>query len=55
MMMSFNDFIQKYNLKEATSKTKIQQILPFLGLNDLGSYIRNGPFSIVTGIVNLHP
>ena len=55
-MISFNDFIKKYNLKnKATSNIKIQQILLSLGLRDVGIYLRDGPFSNDIGIVNLHP
>ena len=54
--MTFNDFIKKHNLKnKATSNMKIQQILSFLSLNDIGIYIRDGPFESHIGIVNLHP
>ena len=52
----FNDFIKKYNLKnKATSNIKVQQILSSLSLNDIGIYLRDGPFEFDTGIVNLHP
>ena len=55
-MMMFNDFVQKYNLKNrATSNIKIQQILSSLSLNDIGIYLRDGPFESDIGIVNLHP
>ena len=55
-MITFNDFIQKYNLKnKATSKIKIQQVLGSLGLNIVGIYLRDGLFSNDIGIVNLHP
>ena len=54
--MSFNDFFNKYELKnKATSNIKIQQILTSLSLNDVGIYLRDGPFSSDIGIVNLHP
>ena len=54
--MTFNDFIKKYKLKnEATSNIKIQKILSSLSLNDVGIYLRDGPFSSDIGIVNLHP
>ena len=53
--MSFNEFIKKYNLKnKATSNIKIQNILSSLSLNDVGIYLRDGPFSSDIGIVNLH-
>ena len=54
--MTFNDFIKKSNLKnEATSIIKIQQVLSSLSLNDVGIYLRDGPFESDIGIVNLHP
>ena len=54
--MTFNDFIKKYNLKnEATSNIKIQQVFSSLSLNDVGIYLRDGPFESDIGIVNLHP
>ena len=52
----FNDFIKKHNLKnKATSNIKIQQILSSLSLNDIGIFLRDGPFESDIGIVNLHP
>ena len=55
-MMTFNDFIQKYKLKNtATSNIKIQQVLNSIGLNNVGIYLRDGPFESDIGIVNLHP
>ena len=55
-MMTFNDFIKKYNLRnKATSKIKIQQALSSLSLNDVGVYLRDGPFGSDVGVVNLHP
>ena len=55
-MMSFNDFVKKFDLKnKATSNIKIQQILSCLGLSDIGIYLRDGLFSTDVGIVNLHP
>ena len=54
--MTFNDFIQKHNLKnKATSNIKIQQVLNSIGLNNIGIYLRDGPFSSDIGTVNLHP
>ena len=54
--MTFNDFIKKYKLKnEATSNIKIQEVLSSLSLNDVGIYLRDGPFESNIGIVNLHP
>ena len=55
-MMSFKDFIHKYNLKnKARSNIKIPQVLSFLGLNVVGTYVRDGSLSIHIGIVILHP
>ena len=55
-MMTFNDFIEKYNLKnKATSNIKIQKVLISIGLNNVGIYLRDGPFSSDIGILNLHP
>ena len=55
-MTDFNDFIKKHKLKnKATSNIKIQQVLSSLSLNDVGIYLRDGPFSTDIGIVNLHP
>ena len=53
--MSFNDFSKKNNLKEATSSLKIQQVLCSIGLNNVGTYLPDGPFKSDIGIVNLHP
>ena len=55
-MMSFSEFIKKHNLKnKATSNIKIRQVLNSIGLNNIEIYLRDGPFSSDTGIVNLHP
>ena len=54
--MTFNDFIEKHNLKnKTTSNIKIQQVLDSMRLNNVGIYLRDGPFSSDIGIVNLHP
>ena len=54
--MSFNNFLHKYKLKnKATSNIKVQQVLSSLSLDDVGIYLRDGPFKSDTGIVNLHP
>ena len=54
--MTFNDFVRKHDLKnKATSNIKIQQVLSSLSLNDVGIYLRDGPFSSEMGIVNLQP
>ena len=56
IMMTFNDFVKKYNLRnKATSNIKIQQVLNSIGLNNVGTYLRDGFFSIDIGIVTLHP
>ena len=56
MILTFNDFIKKYNLRnKATSNIKIQQVLSSLLLNDVGIYLRDGPFESDVGIANLHP
>ena len=55
-MITFNDFVHKHKLKnKATSNIKIQQILSSLSLNNVGIYLRYGPFKSDIGIVNLHP
>ena len=54
--MDFNDFIKKYNLRnKATSNIKIEQVLNSIGLNNVGIYLRDGPFKSNIGLVNLHP
>ena len=54
--ITFNDFVRKYDLKnKPTSNIKIQQILSSLSLNDVGIYLRDGPFKSDIGIVILHP
>ena len=54
--MTFNDFIQKHNLKnKATSNIKIQKVLTSFEINNVGIYLRDGPFSSDIGNVNLHP
>ena len=55
-MMTFNDFVQKNKLRnKATSNIKIQQVLCSIRLNNVGIYLRVGPFESDIGIVNLHP
>ena len=55
-MMTFNDFIHKYKLKnKATSNIRIQQILSFIGLVNVGIHLEDGPISSDVGIANLHP
>ena len=54
--MTFNDFVRKHYLKnKATSNIKIKQVLHSIGLNNIGVYLRDGPFESYIGIVNLHP
>ena len=54
--MTFNEFIKNYKLKDkATSNIKIYQVLDSVGLNNVGIYLRDGPFESDIGIVNLHP
>ena len=56
MTLTFNEFIKKHNLRnKATSNIKIQQALSSLSLNDIGMYLRDGPFISDIGIVSLHP
>ena len=55
-MMTFNDFVHRYNLKnKATSNIKIQKVLSSSSLDDVGIYSRDGLFSAENGIVNLDP
>ena len=55
-MITFNEFIKKHNLKnKATSNIKIQKVLVSMRLNNVGIYLRDGPFESDIGIVNLHP
>ena len=54
--MTFNDFVKKIDLKnKATPNIKIQKVLTSIGLDNVGIYLRDGPFSSNNGIVNLHP
>ena len=56
MILTFNEFIKKYKLKnKATSNIKIYQVLSSLKLNDVGICLRDRSFSSDIGIVNLHP
>ena len=56
-MITFNDFVRKYDLKnKATSNIKIYEVLKKIGLvSKVGICLRDGPFLIDIGIVNLHP
>ena len=51
--MRFNDFVEKYNLKnEATSNIKIYEVLKNIGLDTkVKIYLRDGPFESDIGIV----
>ena len=41
-MMTFYDFVHKYNLKnKATSDIKIYHVLNFIGLNNDGIFLRD--------------
>ena len=56
MVMTFNDFVRKHDLKnKATSNIITQQVLGSIGLHSMGFNLRDGPFSNDIGIVNLHP
>ena len=55
-MMSINDFVQKYKLKnKATNNIIIYQVLSSVSLNDIGVSLGDGPFESDIGIANLHP
>ena len=56
-MMSFNDFVRKYELEiEATGIIKIYEVLKKMGIESkVGIYLRHGAFSTNYGLVNLHP
>ena len=56
-MMSFHDFIHKYKLKyKAASNIRKYEVLKKIGLDSkVGIYLRDGDFSTIYGIVNLHP
>ena len=54
--MSFNDVVNKYNLKNKTTPNiEVQQILWSIELNNVGIYLRDGSFESDIGIVKLHP
>ena len=57
MILTFNDFVLKHNLKnKATSNTKIYEVLKNVGLDTkVEIYLRDRSFSTDIGIVNLHP
>ena len=55
-MMTFNSFIEKYELKtQATTNKKIQQIVCSIGLNNVGIHMGDGPYQSNIEIVNFHP
>ena len=50
------NLLKKFNLKnKPTSNIKIHQVISSLSLNNVGIYLRDGPFESDIGIVNLHP
>ena len=54
-MMSFNDFLQKYNFKtKATSNKETQQILSSLSLNNVVFSLRDDPFESHKKSIILH-
>ena len=54
--MTCDDFVKKYNLKDkATSNREKQQVLDDIGLDNVGIYLQDGPFSTNVGILILHP
>ena len=54
--MTFNEFIKEYKLKnKATSNIKFEHVLSYLSLDNVGIYLRDGPFSSDIGVVILHP
>ena len=55
-MITFNDFIQKYKVKnEATSNVKIHEVLKKIGLDSkVGIFLRDDDFPTNYGIVNIH-
>ena len=56
MKVKFNEFIKKFKLKDkAKSNVEINRVLSFLSLNEVGIFLRDGPFESDIGIVNLHP
>ena len=52
----FNDFIKEFKLTDkATSNIKLQEVLDSIGLVNVGTYLRDGPFESDIRIVDLHP
>ena len=55
MIMTSNDFVQTYNLKnKETSNERIQRDLFSIGLDNINSYLTDRTFSSDIGIVNIH-
>ena len=56
-MITFNDFVHKYNLKnKATSDTKKYKVLKKIGLDSkVKISLRDGDFWTNYGVVTLHP
>ena len=55
-MMTFNGFVQEYNLKgKPASSIKKEQVLSSLCLKDVGICLRDGPFLGDIGFVKIHP
>ena len=48
-------FFEKKIKNKATSNIKIQQVLGSIRLDNVGIYLRDGPFLSDIGRVNLHP
>ena len=56
MLWSFTDFVREDDLKKrATSNIKIQEIPDSVGIDNVGIYLSDGPFSSDIEIVTLHP
>ena len=57
MILTFNDFIKKYSLKnKTTSNIKLYEVLKKMALDsEVGIYWRDGDFSTNYGVVNLRP
>ena len=54
--LACNDFIKQFDIKnKTTSNLKLQQVLSSSSLDDVGIYLRDGPFLGDIGVVNLHP
>ena len=54
-MMTFNDFVQKDDLQiKTTSNIKAFQVFSSLSSNDVGVFLRDGPFENDKRIVFLH-